>query len=107
METTYDEDRIDAREALLDAVDALRRHSDAVILVGAQAIYVHTESEEASFALSPFTYDADIALDPNLLGSSPTIVDAMGVAGFTLQDQPGLYRRGERSQVGPAGCRRP
>ena len=99
METTYDEDRIDAREALLDAVDALRCHSDAVILVGAQAIYVHTESEEASFALSPFTYDADIALDPNLLGSSPTIVDAMSVAGFTLQDQPGLYRRGERSQV--------
>ena len=99
METTYDEDRIDAREALLDAVDALERHSDAVILVGAQAIYVHTESEEASFALSPFTYDADIVLDPDLLRSSPTIVDAMSGAGFTLKDQPGLYRRGERSQV--------
>ena len=60
---------------------------------------MHTESEEGSFALSPFTYDADIALDPDLLGSSPTIVDAMSGAGFTLKDQPGLYRRGERSQV--------
>ena len=99
METTYDEDRVDAREALLDVVDALGRHSDAVILVGAQAIYVHTEGEEASFALSPFTYDADIVLDPDLLGSSPTIVDAMSGAGFALKDQPGLYRRGERSQV--------
>ena len=99
MENTNDEARIDAREALLDAVEALRRHSDAVILVGAQAIYVHTESEDVNFALSPFTYDADIALDPDLLGSSPTIVHAMRGAGFTLNDQPGLYRRGERSQV--------
>ena len=53
METTYDEHRIDTREALLDAVDALGYHSDALILVGAQAIYAHTESEDVSFALSP------------------------------------------------------
>ena len=66
METAGDQDRIDAREALLDAVDALGPHSDAVILVGAQAIYVHAESEETSFALSPFTYDADIVLDPGV-----------------------------------------
>ena len=99
METTHDEDQIDAREALLDAVEALGRHIDAVILVGAQAIYVHTESEDATFALSPFTYDADIALDPELLGRSPTIIDAMGGAGFRLKDQPGLYRRGESTQV--------
>ena len=99
METTHDKDRIDAREALLDAVDALSRHGDAVILVGAQAIYVHTVSDEANFALSPFTYDADIALDPDLLASSPEIVDAMSAAGFTLEEQPGLYRRGDRSRV--------
>lgn len=37
METADDQDRIDARETLLDAVDALGPHSDAVILVGAQA----------------------------------------------------------------------
>ena len=99
METTDDQNRIETRQALLDAVDALGAHSEAVILVGAQAIYLHAESEERSFALSPFTYDADIVLDPDLLGTSPTIVDAMSVAGYTLQDQPGLYRRGARSRV--------
>ncbi|MDE2861552.1 MAG: hypothetical protein OXP10_01355 [Chloroflexota bacterium] len=99
MEAIHDEGRVEAREALLDAVEALGRHADAAILVGAQAIYVHTESQEASFAVSPFTYDADIALDPDLLESSPALAEAMEGAGFTLGDQPGLYRRGDRSQV--------
>ena len=99
METIHDRNYIDARETLLDAVEALAHHSDAVVLVGAQAIYVHTESEDASFALSPFTYDADIALDPRLLESSPAIVDAMSRAGFRLGDQPGLYSREGRSRV--------
>ena len=65
---------ISAREGLLDAVEALGAHGEAVILVGAQAIYVHTEGAGAGFAASPFTYDADIALDPALLGSGPTII---------------------------------
>ena len=103
METLYDRDHIEARETLLDAVEALGPHSDAVILVGAQAIYVHAESEDASFALSPFTYDADLALDPGLLGSSPTIVDAMSRAGFELEEVPeavgGAGRRAARLGV--------
>ena len=99
METPYDRDYIDARETLLDAAEALGPHSDAVILVGAQAIYVHTAGDADSFALSPFTYDADIALDPELLGSSPAIVDAMNRAGFRLSDQPGLYKKDGGGQV--------
>ncbi len=99
METPYDRDYIDARETLLDAAEALGPHSDAVILVGVQAIYVHTAGVADSFALSPFTYDADIALDPGLMGSSPAIVDAMNRAGFRLSDQPGLYRRERGGQV--------
>ena len=99
METIHDRYYIAARETLLDAVEALGRHNDAVVLVGAQAIYVHTESEDSSFAVSPFTYDADIVLDPSLLGSNPAIVDAMSRAGFRLGDQPGLYSRENRSQV--------
>ena len=99
METIHDRSYIEAREALLDAVEALGPHHDAAILVGAQAIYVHTEGEDAGFAVSPFTYDADIALDPGLLRSSPAIVDAMSRAGFRLGDQPGLYSREGRSQV--------
>lgn len=99
MEAGFDQARIDAREALLDAVAALEGHSDAAILVGAQAVYVHTESESASFAVSPFTYDADIALDPRRLPSAPSIVDAMRGAGFLLGDQPGLFSRDERHKV--------
>ena len=99
METIHDRNYIDARETLLDAVEALGPHGDAVILVGAQAIYVHTTSEDSSFAISPFTYDADLALDPNLLGGSPAIVEAMSRAGFLLGDQPGLYSREGLSQV--------
>ena len=99
METPYDRNYIDARETLLDAAEALGPHSDAVILVGAQAIYVHTAGVADSFALSPFTYDADIALDPELLGSSPAIVDTMNRAGFRLSDHPGLYRRDGGGQV--------
>ena len=99
METTDDREYIDARETLLDAVEALGPHRDAVILVGAQAIYVHTAGDNASFAIPPFTYDADLALDPEVLGDRPQIVDAMRGAGFQLADQPGLYTRGGRSQV--------
>ena len=99
METIHDRNYIDARETLLDAVEALGPHGDAVILVGAQAIYVHTEGEDSSFAISPFTYDADFALDPELLEGSPAIVEVMSRAGFRLGDQPGLYSREGRSQV--------
>ena len=99
MENSYDQNYIDARETLLDAVEALGPHSDAVILVGAQAIYAHTAGDDDNFALSPFTYDADIALDPGLLGNSPAIVDAMSRAGFRLSGQPGLYRRDSGGQV--------
>ena len=99
METAVDQRTIDAREGLLDAVEALGAHGDAVILVGAQAIYVHTGEAGAGFAVSPFTYDADIALDPALLGNDSTIIDAMNGAGFNLTDQPGLYRRESGAQV--------
>ena len=60
-------------------------------------------------AVAQFTYDADLALDPDLLGDSPALVDAMGLAGFQLSDQPGLYRRDRWSAdrlAGAAGCRR-
>lgn len=69
-----------ARRALLDALEALGEHRDAVILVGAQAIYIHTGSAET--ALAEFTTDADLAVDPALLGPDPLIEDAMTAAGF-------------------------
>ena len=36
-----------ARHALLDAIEALSAHLDAVVLVGAQAVYLHTGSTRA------------------------------------------------------------
>ena len=99
MEAIHDRNYIDARETLLDAVEALGLHGDAAILVGAQAIYVHTEGEDDSFAIAPFTYDADLALDPELLGDTSAIVEAMSRAGFRLGDQPGLYRKDGGGQV--------
>lgn len=41
---------IEARSALLDACDALQHQLAAVVLVGAQAIYLHTGSAEVALA---------------------------------------------------------
>lgn len=75
-----DSEVVKARRALLDALEALDSHREAVILVGAQAIYLHTGSAEV--ALAEFTTDADLAIDPELLSSDPLIEAAMTAAGF-------------------------
>ena len=49
-----------ARSALLDAVDALAEQLDAVVLVGAQAVYLHTG--DADFATAEYTTDADFCV---------------------------------------------
>jgi hypothetical protein len=82
---------ITARKALLDVLDVLGPHLKSVILVGAQAIYIHTG--EAEFAISPFTYDADLAINPIELADNPKLIDVMKKARFSLTDQPGLYKR--------------
>jgi hypothetical protein len=50
-------------------------------LVGAQAIYLHTR--DSGLAVAPYTTDADLVLDPELLVPDPKIVDAMRAAGFS------------------------
>lgn len=79
-----------ARSVLLDALEALAPHLDAVILVGAQAIYLHTG--DADLNIPPTTTDADLALAPNKLGDSPLLEDAMQAAGFVLAADPGAWR---------------
>jgi hypothetical protein len=91
MADSVDPAYVTARRALLDVLDVLGPHLKSVILVGAQAIYIHTG--EAEFAVSPFTYDADLVIDPKQLADSPKLVALMQVARFSLADQPGLYRR--------------
>jgi hypothetical protein len=44
---------VGARRVLLDALTALQPHLESLVLVGAQAIYLHCG--EADFAVSPYT----------------------------------------------------
>ncbi|MGH2878301.1 MAG: hypothetical protein ACRDK4_01655 [Solirubrobacteraceae bacterium] len=76
-----------ARRVLLDALTALAPHRDAVILAGAQAVYLHTG--DADIAVAPYTTDGDLALDPRVLGSAPALEAAMLAAGFRLQSKGG------------------
>ena len=91
MAYSIDPAYITARKALLDVLDVLGPHLKSVILVGAQAIYIHTG--EAEFAVSPFTYDADLAINPLELADNPKLIEVMQKARFSLTDQPGLYKR--------------
>lgn len=76
-----------ARSALLDALTALADHPDAVVVIGAQAVYLRTGSLQV--ALAETTKDSDLALDPERWGHDPLIEVAMKAAGFLPSDQPG------------------
>jgi hypothetical protein len=85
-----------ARSALLDALDALQLHLHALVVIGAQAIYLHTGG--AAVALAETTKDSDIALDTRALSDTPLIEDAMREAGFHLDPnfpQPGSWLSAE------------
>jgi len=86
---------IAARRVLLDALTALQHHGPAVIVAGAQAVYLHTG--DAGIAIAPYTTDGDMALDPSLLASSPSLEASMEQAGFELKlhgeahAEPGIW----------------
>jgi len=94
---SYDPEYVAARRVLLDALAALHPHGPAVIVAGAQAVYLRTGS--ADLAVAPFTTDGDLALDPAQLGDDPRLGDAMEAAGFTLHRhqgghlEPGVWER--------------
>ena len=69
-----------ARRALLDALENLGSHRDAITLVGAQAVYLRVG--EADIAVAPTTTDADIALNPHVMKEQPPLEKVMGHAGF-------------------------
>ncbi|MBW6469168.1 MAG: hypothetical protein ACNA76_06800 [Anaerosomatales bacterium] len=83
----YSQEYVVARRALLDALEALQGHRDALVLVGAQAIYLHTGA--AQFAVAEFTTDGDVAIDPRLLSGDPEIASAMRKAKFFLDMRDG------------------
>ena len=80
---------VEARRALLDALDALGQQAAAMVLVGAQAIYLHTGDAEVAVAVR--TKDGDLAVDPRRLRDQPTLEAAMVGAGFRLSDNPGIW----------------
>ncbi|WP_345214795.1 hypothetical protein [Georgenia halophila] len=71
---------------LLDALEALESHLDALVIIGAQAVYLHTGATE--IALAEFTTDGDVAVDPEVLSSDPLVEEAMSAAGFTPDRRP-------------------
>jgi hypothetical protein len=88
---------IAARIALLDALQALAEHRSAVIVVGAQAVYVRTST--AGILSAPFTTDGDLALDITQLGDAPRLGELMEQAHFRLKPndtgngiQPGQWQ---------------
>lgn len=78
---------VKARHALLDTLDALRPHLDAITLVGAQAIYIHTG--DADLAVAEYTTDADLAVSPHDLADAPLLADLLTARGFTPREDPG------------------
>jgi hypothetical protein len=78
-----------ARTALLDALEALGQQRDAAILVGAQAIYLHTG--ESDLAVPEYTTDADVVIDPGRLHSKPEIEQALTSIGFVRGPRVGAW----------------
>ncbi|MDR0435526.1 MAG: hypothetical protein LBH11_01965 [Propionibacteriaceae bacterium] len=78
-----------ARRVLLDALEALHDHLDNLILVGAQAVYLHTG--EGTLNVPPMTTDADLALNTQRLTGSPEIARTLIDAGFTPSTNPGHW----------------
>ena len=86
-----DELYVVARRVLLDALEALGPHRDAMVLVGAQAIYLQVG--EADLAVAPYTTDGDLAIDPVVLGTAPPLEQALLSGGFRPKssDSVGLW----------------
>ena len=84
-----------ARTVLLDALDALVDQRDAVIVVGAQAVYLRTGGVDV--AIPESTSDGDLALAPGLLVDDPLLEQAMRQAGFlpAVGDAIGTWTSGD------------
>lgn len=81
---------IAARGVLLDALEALAPHRSAVIVVGAQAVYLRSGAGELGIA--PYTTDGDLALDPRQLNDEPLLEAVMQAANFHRDlQQPGVW----------------
>lgn len=69
-----------ARRTLLDALEAVETQLDAIVLVGAQAVYLHTG--EGDLAVAPYTTDGDLVVQPSALTPQPLLEELLEHAGF-------------------------
>jgi hypothetical protein len=87
---SIDPQYVAARRVLLDALEALAAHTQAVIVAGAQAIYLRTG--EGEIGIAPYTTDGDLAIDPATLQDEPHLEAAMRDAHFTPSvTEPGIW----------------
>jgi hypothetical protein len=91
-DTAPDPQYVEARRVLLDALDALTPQRDAVVLAGAQAIYIRAGAN--SLPVSDYTVDGDLALDPAALLDEPELEELMEKAGFKLAVKQGSREPG-------------
>lgn len=104
--STPEPEYVAARRVLLDALEALSEHRDALVLVGAQAVYLRTGDLLPGY--QPYTTDGELAVDPERLGPRPGLDEAMRAAGFRLRGEstgapePGVWEaRGGPDSGGP------
>jgi hypothetical protein len=88
-----------ARSVLLDALQALGDQRRAVIVVGAQAVYLHTGTID--LGVPEFTLDADLTFDPALLREAPAIEAAMLDAQFVRGNRVGVWIAARRVEGTP------
>ena len=81
---------IQARRTLLDALDALQSHRDSLVLIGAQAVYLHTGS--TGLRVPPMTTgrmgDARAGIKKNTLPSPRISFGQRGLAGARSGHRP-------------------
>lgn len=85
-----------ARRVLLDALEDLAEHRDAIVVVGAQAVYLRCGATNVGVA--EYTTVGDLAVDSDRLMDVPLLEDVMGarfgpVLGPTGTEQPGVWTR--------------
>jgi len=89
---TADPEYIVARRVLLDALEALGEHRGAVVVAGAQAIYLRAGA--AVLPIADLTTDADLALNPAHLSPAPDLEAVLKEGGFEHVEQNGALEPG-------------
>jgi len=77
-----------ARRALLDVLNVLDAHHESLVLVGAQAVYLHAPGD---LGVPAHTTDGDLTIDPDVLASAPDIDALLRNAGYLAGQNPGAW----------------